>query len=133
MHAGLLAPSGERGEIHVGSEVLLAGRLVGVRADGVMAIRHERAAESTGELLVACVTVINDNDEQRAASDGAHDLLDPILREHGHFDALAAFGMDAVAVEEFQLLGERREPGFAQAIVFERGVEFTLCAENLDR
>ena len=49
---------------------------------------------------------------------------------HGHFDALARFGMDAVAVEKFQFFGERREPGFAQAIVFERDVEFTLRAEN---
>ena len=71
--------------------------------------------------------------QQRAACDGARDLLDPILREGGHFDALAGFGMDAVAVEEFQLFGERREPGFAQAIVFERDVEFALRAENLDR
>ena len=40
--------------------------------------------------------------------------------------------MDAVAVEEFEFFGERREPSFAQAIVFEGDVEFALCAENLD-
>ena len=28
------------------------------------------------------------------------------------------FGMDAVAVEEFQFFGARREPGFVQAVVF---------------
>ena len=48
----------------------------------------------------------------------------------GHFDALACFRMDAVAVEEFQFFGERREPGFMQAIVFEREVEFAVRAEN---
>ncbi len=61
------------------------------------------------------------------------DLPDPILREDGHFDALTRFGMDAVAVEEFQLFGERRKPGFVQAIVFERDVELAGSAENLDR
>ena len=129
----LFAGSGERGEIHVGGEVLLAGSQVGVGAGGVLAIRHERAAEATRELLVTRVTVVNDNDQQRTACDGAHDLLDPILREGRHFDALTGFGMDAVTVEEFQFFGERREPSFAQAIVFEPDVEFTLCAENLDR
>ena len=63
----------------------------------------------------------------------AHDLPDPILREDGHFDALTGFRMDAIAVEEFQFLGERREPGFAQAIVFQRDVKFAVSAENLDR
>src|ERR1035438_2392346 len=63
-HTGLLACSGERGEIDVGGEVLLAGRLVGVGAGGVLAIRHERAAVATRELLVARVTVVNNNDEQ---------------------------------------------------------------------
>ncbi len=60
------------------------------------------------------------------------DLPDPILREDGHFDALAGFGMDAVAVEEFEFFGERRKPGFVQAIVFERDVELAGSAENLD-
>ncbi len=52
LHAGLLAGSGERGEIDVGGEVLLAGSLVGVGAGGVLAIRHERAAVATRELFV---------------------------------------------------------------------------------
>jgi hypothetical protein len=63
-----------------------------------------------------------------AAGDGVRDLLNPVLRDDGHFDALAGFGMNSVAVEEFQFFGERREPGFAQAIVFEREVEFAFGA-----
>ena len=45
----------------------------------------------------------------------------------------SAFGMDSVAVEKFQLFGERRHPGFAQAIVLEREVEFAPCAQNFHR
>ena len=59
-HAGLLAGSGERGEIDVGGEILLARSLVGVEAGGVLAIRHERAAMANRELFVAGVTVIDD-------------------------------------------------------------------------
>ena len=51
---------------------------------------------------------------------------------HRHFNALAGFGMDAVAIEKFQFLGARREPGFVQAMVIEGEVEFTLRAENFD-
>ncbi len=56
-----------------------------------------------------------------------------LLRLQRHFNALAGFRMDAVAIEKFQFFGERREPGFVQAIVVERDVKFALRAENLDR
>jgi len=139
LHTGLLAYSGERGEIYVGGEVLLAGGLIGVGTGIVTAICHERAAVAARELLVARVTVVDDHEQ--TAFDRARDLPNPILREDGHFDAViiininafTGFGMDAVAVEEFQFFGERREPSFAQAIVFESDVEFAVRAENLDR
>ena len=131
LHTGLLACSGERGEIYVGGEVLLAGGLIGVGTGVVTAICHERAAVATGELLVARVTVVNDREQ--AAFDGARDLPHPMLREDGYFDALICFGMDAVAVEEFQFFGERRKPGLVQAIVFERDVEFAGSPENFNR
>ena len=50
-------------------------------------------------------------------------MPDPGLRGDGDFDAFvfsrafAGFGMDAVAVEEFQFFGVRREPDFVQAVV----------------
>src|SRR6266849_399692 len=95
-----------------------------------MPIRHERSPVSTRELFVARVTVVNDY--QRAACDCVRDLPDPILREDGHFDALAGLRMNAVAVEEFQFFVRRREPGFVQAIVFERDVEFAGSSENFN-
>ena len=58
-HPGLLARGGERGEIDVGGEVLLAGGLVRIGAGRVLAIRHERAAVATRQLLIARVTVID--------------------------------------------------------------------------
>jgi len=127
---GALARTGERGEIDVGSQVLLARGLIRVRTGGVLAICHERAAIAARELLLARVTVIHD--EQQAAADEMRDLPDPILRNDGHFDALARFGMDSVTVEEFQFVGKRREPSFIQAIIFERDVKFAVRAENLD-
>ena len=66
-HAGLLAGSGERGEIDVGGEVLLTRSLIGVGAGGVMAIRHERAAMAACELFVAGVTVVDDHNKQQSA------------------------------------------------------------------
>src|SRR5208337_4600854 len=63
-HPGVLTPGGERGEIDVGREVLLAGGLVGTGTGGVMAIRHERTAVSARQLLIAGVAVI---DHQRHA------------------------------------------------------------------
>ncbi len=129
-HTGLLARLGERSEIYVGGEVLLAGSLVRVRTGGVMSIRHERAAVATRELLVAGVTVIDY--QQQAARDDVREMTNPILRNCGDFDALAGLGMDAVAIEEFQFLGQRWKPDFVQAIVSERNVKFAVGAENLD-
>src|ERR1017187_5120453 len=59
-HSRLRAGGGERGEIDVGSEVLLARGLVGIGACRMMAVGHESTAMSTGELLVAGVTVVDD-------------------------------------------------------------------------
>ncbi len=64
VHPGLLAPRGERGEVDVGREILLAGGLVRIGTGGVMAIRHERATVATRQLLIAGVAVI---DRQRQA------------------------------------------------------------------
>src|SRR4029077_13771880 len=93
-----------------------------------MPIRHERSAMSTRELFVAGVAIVNDY--KRATCDCVRDLPDPILREDGHFDALAGFGMNAVAVEEFQFFVKRRKPGFTHTIVFERDVEFAGSSKN---
>src|SRR5260221_11191369 len=41
--------------------------------------------------------------------------------------------MNAVAVEEFQIFVQRREPGFGEAIVFECEVELAGGAENFHR
>src|SRR5882762_533245 len=79
LQTGLLACSGERGEIDVGGEVLLARGLVRVRTRRVMPIRHERSAVATRELFVARVPIVDDY--KRAASDCVRDLSDPILRE----------------------------------------------------
>ncbi len=115
LQTGLLACSGERGEIHVGGEVLLAGGLIRVRARRVMPIRHERPAVATCELFAARVTVVDN--QQEAACNGARDLLDPILRQDGHFEALAGFGMNAVAVEEFQIsIGRASKNSLAKTI-----------------
>src|SRR6267378_2107214 len=96
-----------------------------------MPIRHERSAVATCELFVARVPIVDDY--KRAASDCVRDLSDPILREEEHFDPLTGFGMNAVAVEEFQFFVQRREPGLAQAIVFEREVKFAVNPEDLHR
>src|SRR4029077_12114975 len=54
-HTGLLGCGGPRGGIDVGGEVWLAGSLVGVRAGGVMPIRHKRATVAPRKLFVARV------------------------------------------------------------------------------
>src|SRR5260370_11437 len=71
LHPHLFARPGDRGEIDVCGEILLAGSLVGVGASGMTPIRHERAAVATRELFVPRVTVVNDNDnfQQSPASD----------------------------------------------------------------
>src|ERR1022692_2952642 len=68
-HAALRAGTGERGEIDMGSQVLLARGLIRIGAGGVMTVRHERAAVATRELLVARVTVVNNNNQQQASPD----------------------------------------------------------------
>src|SRR5580658_2197753 len=129
-HTSLLARAAERGEIDMGGEVLLTGSLVGIGTGGVMAIRHERTSVTACELLLARVTVVDD--QKQAAADGAGNLLHPLLRDDWYFDALAGFGMDAVAIEKFQFFGERREPSLMQPIIFEGDVEFAARVENLD-
>src|ERR1017187_3984651 len=127
-HSRLRAGGGQGGEIDMGGEVLLARSLVGIGTCRIMAVRHESTAMATSELLVAGVTVVND--QQQAVCDRLGDLPDPILGEDGNFDALARFRMDAVAVEEFQFLGDRRQPGLAQAVIFQGDVELAGGAQN---
>src|ERR1035438_2447614 len=68
-HAALPACTAERGEIDMGSQVLLARGLIRIGAGGVMAVRHERAAVTARELLVARVTVVNNNRSEEHTSE----------------------------------------------------------------
>jgi hypothetical protein len=96
-----------------------------------MPIRHQRSSVSAGELLVACVAVVDD--DENASRYGSRYFVCPILGQHGDLYALAGFGMNGVTVKEFQFLGERRKPGFAEAIVFEGEMKFAVRAENFYR
>src|ERR1700689_5507464 len=59
-HTGFRASTSKCGEIHVGRQILLSRSLIGIRTCGVMPVSHQRAAVMAGELLVASVTVIDD-------------------------------------------------------------------------
>ena len=63
LHAVFFRGRGERGEVHVGGDVLLAGGFVGIGADGVLANGLQRSAMASGQLLLAGVAVVDDEDE----------------------------------------------------------------------
>jgi hypothetical protein len=54
------------------------------------------------------------------------------LADERNLDALARFGVDAVAVEEIEFVRSGREPDFAESVVFKGEVEFAVMAEDFD-
>jgi len=114
VHSSFFGSSGEGGEVDVGGDVLLAGGLVGIGADGVLANRFDCAAMTSGELFVARIAVVDD-DEKSAVKPGGLAHIQLSLRRD--FDALAWFRMNGVAVEEFKFFWRGRHPGFDKAAV----------------
>ena len=64
LHAGLRSRGGERREIDVRRQILLARSLVRVGTGGMLPIRHECPAVPSGKLLLARVAVVDN--EKRA-------------------------------------------------------------------
>src|SRR5437868_12762438 len=103
VHSILLCRSGKRGEVHVCGDVLVAGSLIRVGAQGVLTKRCDRTAMASGELFLASVSVV-DRDENATIYAGC-DARHRLLCDQRDLDSFAGFRMDAVAVEETQLLG----------------------------
>ena len=109
---------------------MLSGSLVWIEADRVLAVGHQRASMASGELFIAGVAVVDEQEETPV--DGMGNLTDPGLRDHRGFNPFARLGMDTIAVEEFEFFGLGWKPDFSQAVVFEGEVEFALWAKDFD-
>src|SRR5580704_12079103 len=101
---------GERGEVYIGGDVLFTGGLVGSRANGVLADGLQCTAMTARELFLARVAVVVDDDE--SARDRGEELIRILLRNERDFDAFVFFGMDGVAVEEFEFFARWLGPDF---------------------
>src|SRR5260370_13593596 len=81
------------------------------------------------ELFFEGVAVIKGDDE--AAIEAGGDAIHKLLRVERNLHAFSGFGMDGVAVEEFQFLRRRRCPGLHEAAVASVDAQSTFGTENL--
>src|ERR1700688_1485815 len=90
----------------------------------------QRSAMAPGELFLASVAVVY-HDHESAFKSGCRGHV--CLRLQRSFDALPGFGMDRVAIEEFELFGRRRRPGFHKTAILRADAKRSLRTHNLDR
>jgi hypothetical protein len=130
LHSLLCSGSGQRREVHVCGDILLARRLVWIRADRVLANGFQCSAMTSGELLLASVTIVDGNDESslQSVSHRVHILL----CEERHFDPLPYFRMHGIAVKKFKLLRRRRCPSLDEASAAHVYAKRSWRADNLD-
>ncbi len=115
LHVALFRRGGQCREVDVRRDVLLARRLIRIGSCGVPAVGHQRVDVPSGELLFARVAVV-DSDE-KSAFDGSGGARHDCLRKKRDFGAGAAFGMNAVAIEEFEFFPRGRRPFFEEPSV----------------
>ena len=101
--AVLFPGSSERSAIHVRSDVLFTRSFVGASTYRMLSISGKRTAMTSCKLLLACVAVIDNQEE--TTLDETRRLREVTLRDQRHFDALPWLGMYAVAVKKFQFFG----------------------------
>ena len=125
----------ERGEVHMGSHVLLAWRFVRIGARRVLTISHQRSSMSARKLFVARVAIVND--DQKSSANRACDFCDPLLCGDRDFDALTRLGMDSITIKKFQFFGHSGKPDFGQTLAFgsivvDCEMEFAARANDFD-
>src|SRR5580698_9721132 len=131
LHALLFCGGSQRREVQVCRDVLLARRLIGVGGNRMLAVCGDRAAMTSGKLLGASVAVVNGDD--KSPLDARGQARHEQVGEAGGFDPLSVSGMDAIAVEIFEVVSRGRYPGLSEAPVLFCDAQFALQAENFDR
>ena len=86
---------------------------------------------ASGELFFTSVAVIDG--EEEAAPDASGDLLHVVLCGQRGFEAFVGFGVDRVAVEEFQFLGRRLCPSLDESAFVCVDAQRALWAQDFDR
>ena len=74
---------------------------------------------TAGKLLLASVTVIDEDKKSAPILKNVGDAVHPSERSQGRFDALTLLGMNAVAVEKLDFSGGRSDEGFDDASALE--------------
>src|ERR1035438_3666130 len=94
------AARSERGEVHVGRDVLLTRSFIRRRTRLMSAIGHQGIAVTSGKLLFAGVAVVDQDSESTSAVESACDAIHPRQRSERSLDSLSRLGLNAVTIEK---------------------------------
>src|SRR5277367_4265001 len=90
-----------------------------------------RAAMATGELLFTGVAVVDDDCD--SAIEAGEDVIGFALSEQWNFDTFVFFGLNRVAVEEFEFIRRCRRPGFYEAAMAGVDAQGAMRRNDFDR